>query len=104
MNDTQDFLNRASDNSLKNWYDPVPVENRRKETAEQIINLALDQRKPGGLLESESLLLPDFMILLQMAMLKENCSKVKKQRIPKQKGLEWCYKHLLEKGGTFIGL
>ena len=85
MNDTQDFLNRASDNSLTNWYDPVPVENRRKETAEQIINLALDQRKPGGLLESESLFLPDFMILLQMGMLKENCSKVKKQRIPKQK-------------------
>ena len=47
MNDTQDFLNRASDNSLKNWYDPVPVENCRKETAEQVIYLSLDQRKPG---------------------------------------------------------
>ena len=59
--DHKNFLKKAEDNNLQNWFKPSLINTRREELAMLIRQLSEEQRKPGGVLEGvESVVLPDF--------------------------------------------
>ena len=58
--DPEDFLARAQNNSIFDWYPPSQVSGRRQEMAQLLEKLGEEQRLPGNLLDKEAELdLPD---------------------------------------------
>ena len=58
--DPEEFVKKAAENSLSDWFSSESVSGRRKELSELLRNLGEEQRKLGGVLEDEGqLMLPN---------------------------------------------